>query len=442
MTERVFSILRSIGGSGGTVVSRAIAACGALVLSETNPRSACLMNGALNPLLQLQKLRPDLVPSAFASTDFHTLANPTIFGTFISEVADNARKAGVPLVVRDYSYIDFLGVPFACPMAGSSLNDALKDRGHMCNALIIRHPVDNYNSLIRHVEVNGLLTPEGFIDGYLDFVRTFVGSVVIRFEDFTLDPAIETGRLCAALNVPYRADWQDHFSGAGVASGHSRGLSDHIITDTTRSNQAERQSAELRLNRVQRYSELLSLTGYEPLANLEGKPRAQGHEVIADRDEKDRLTAIASLYAAAERARADGEEKDRLIAYLHSEAAARLTIIERLEAELRNSLARNQELEALTARIEEIEADRAERLRMIETLTAHIQEIDADRAERLQLVEDLSYKVFDLEQRWENRKLRRKLERAVRGAHSRIIRFPAIFTARRKAGSLDGEQKQ
>jgi glycosyltransferase involved in cell wall biosynthesis len=52
----------------------------------------------------------------------------------------------------------------------------------------------------------------------------------------------------------------------------------------------------------------------------------------ADGQEKDRL--IASLHAAAERARVDGQEKDRLIASLHAEAAARLTIIERLDVQL------------------------------------------------------------------------------------------------------------
>jgi hypothetical protein len=54
---------------------------------------------------------------------------------------------------------------------------------------------------------------------------------------------------------------------------------------------------------------------------------------------------IASLHGAAERGRADSEEKERMIASLHAAAMARLDIIERLEADLRSSLARNQDLE-------------------------------------------------------------------------------------------------
>jgi chromosome segregation ATPase len=65
--------------------------------------------------------------------------------------------------------------------------------------------------------------------------------------------------------------------------------------------------------------------------------------IRADGEEKERL--IASLHAAAERARADGEEKERLIASLHAAAMARLNIIERLDTDLRDCLARNQVLE-------------------------------------------------------------------------------------------------
>jgi hypothetical protein len=127
---------------------------------------------------------------------------------------------------------------------------------------------------------------------------------------------------------------------------------------------------------------------------------------------------------------------------IEADRAERLRSIETLSAYIQEIEAdraeRLRSIETLTAHIQEIEADRAERLRSIETLTAHIQKIDADRAERLRLVEDLSHKISELG----NRKLWRKLKRVARDARSYLIHFSANFTRRRKPGPVDGEQRR
>jgi|HubBroStandDraft_6_1064221.scaffolds.fasta_scaffold1880877_2 hypothetical protein len=57
-------VIRTLGGCGGTLLARLFGALpGTVVLSETNPRSAALYGGALNPIRQIQEWHCNLCGS-------------------------------------------------------------------------------------------------------------------------------------------------------------------------------------------------------------------------------------------------------------------------------------------------------------------------------------------------------------------------------------------
>ena len=52
-------VIRNLGGCGGTLLARVIAALPEVILlSETNPRSSALYNGYMNPVVQVRKWSP------------------------------------------------------------------------------------------------------------------------------------------------------------------------------------------------------------------------------------------------------------------------------------------------------------------------------------------------------------------------------------------------
>ncbi len=80
----------------------------------------------------------------------HTLGVPDIFGRFMSDLTDTIAQ---PLVIRDYSYVDYIGTPFVWPRpdpSRPSLEAALDPFGMIVSALLIRHPLDNLRSLLTH----------------------------------------------------------------------------------------------------------------------------------------------------------------------------------------------------------------------------------------------------------------------------------------------------
>ena len=148
MPVREFRVLKTLGGCGGTIISRALAANGAVVMSEVNPRSAQLFGCGLNPLVQLQANYPDLLPPSWRGVDPHVMGKPELFGMLMADVHDNSRR---PLVIRDYSYVDYIGTPFVWPAPErSSLEPALLPYGLIRTVILVRRPSACLRSLLRH----------------------------------------------------------------------------------------------------------------------------------------------------------------------------------------------------------------------------------------------------------------------------------------------------
>jgi len=253
---RVFSVLKTLGGCGGTIVSRSLAACGALVLSEVNPNTAKIFGGKLNPINQLVSDNPILLPVAWNVSDADNLSECPVFGSFLSDLIDALDR---PLVVRDYSYIDYIGVPFLVPAPlTSSLDVALRPFGRVDAVVLLRHPAKSYASLLRHGPLSGVLTPELFVAGHLKFMEDNLECPRFFYESFLSD-ASEMERLCKALHVTFLKDWRDALRGAPRLTGNP----DAVIATAIKPPEPtsiERVSAML--GKTPGYFKLLELTGY------------------------------------------------------------------------------------------------------------------------------------------------------------------------------------
>lgn len=252
--SRTFRVLTSLGGCGGTIASRALAANGALVLSEVNPRSANIFAGALNPLVQMNRDHFTLLPDRRRGIDVHTLGVPSVFGRFMAELADALEP---PLVIRDYSYVDYIGLPFVWPRPSSAcLREALDPFGSSRAVLFVRHPADCFLSLLGHSPLATALTPSIFVAGHLAFYEDNRDYPLFRFEDFLEAPQATVESMCASLDLTFNPRWADRLGEISPLTGHPK------ATSIVRQDRKTGTALDMRLREVDGYERLLSLGGY------------------------------------------------------------------------------------------------------------------------------------------------------------------------------------
>ncbi len=177
-------VIRNLGGCGSTILARVIAALPEVVLlSETNPRSSALYNGYMNPIVQVRNWLPELA-SSISTFDEHELGYPPRFGELLECLHSEAEKLGLNLVIRDFNYVDFIGIPFVWPVPNdSSLDLAVAGRFCLSAIVVVRHPADQLASLRSHRAMQGNLNAEHYLNSYFAFLRAMKGAPSFRYED-------------------------------------------------------------------------------------------------------------------------------------------------------------------------------------------------------------------------------------------------------------------
>lgn len=254
-------VLRSLGGCGGTLVARVFAALPELiVLSETNPRSASLYHAQLNPLTQIREWFPGLA-ERLAEFNEHEIGYPPLFGDLIHVLYSSAAEQGLQLVVRDYNYVDFIGVPYVWPVPMDlSLDAALAARFEMHSAVLVRQPAAQLASLRKHRAVKNVLTAEQFLAGSLKFAAAMRGCPIFRYEDLAGDPLAVFPKICESMGIPWNAEALERFASSDRATGNFSRLGEAAIRPAEKSSEAAHADAELQC--LDGYGELLAALGY------------------------------------------------------------------------------------------------------------------------------------------------------------------------------------
>ena len=189
------------------------------------------------------------------------------FSEFITLVEQRARHKGKRLVLRDWAHIDYVGVPYGAPTNRPALLNALAPRFELHTAVTVRHPLDQWLSLVTLDVVRGRLTPEDYLRAVRAFSEQIADAPFTRFEDFTRQPMIEARKLCERLGVPFDptflSRWHAYEKVTGDRKEHaSRGSARKQITPMER---RETDPALLETFRASEdYRAICELLGYEP----------------------------------------------------------------------------------------------------------------------------------------------------------------------------------
>lgn len=199
-------LLHHMARSGGTVISKCLGVMqGVVLLSEINPGGVAMP--AFNPLQQAHRWFGLLTPDDLARLQ----QKPLTFIQAIWLIDGRCRQRGKTLVIRDWSHLDFTGVPYGKPSYELRLVKGLAPGFETVSTATVRHPIDQWLSLRRLALLQGKLELAGFLHGYRRFAERCAAIGFLRYEDFVRDPDGVLAELCRRLALPfdpgYRARW-------------------------------------------------------------------------------------------------------------------------------------------------------------------------------------------------------------------------------------------
>lgn len=214
----VLRLIHHMARSGGTVISRCLGCMsGVVLLSEIHP----LGLRQFNPLAQAQRWF-----GLLSSHDLGALAarGQIGFADAIELIHRRAEECNQRLVIRDWSHLDFTGVPFvARPAYRLLLAEACGKQFDLRQVCTVRHPLDQWLSLRRLAILQGKLVLPDFLAGYRRFAEIASEIGFFRYEDFTAEPAPVMKALCKRLELKFDAGFRGRWHEYALVTGDMAG---------------------------------------------------------------------------------------------------------------------------------------------------------------------------------------------------------------------------
>ncbi|MBF0357544.1 MAG: tetratricopeptide repeat protein [Magnetococcales bacterium] len=217
----VVRIIHHLARTGGTLICKCIGSMDNVVLlSEINPRGSHFFN----PLDQAAKWH-GLVPEF--EHEAHIANRPESFIAAIEQIQQSCQKQGKTLLIRDWTWLDFIGYPFRKPLYNLNLADVLSERFTIKSAITVRHPLDQWLSISAFNPNKFPLMDKKILDHVLYGSRRFSEKCTerdfIKYEDFTKNPDLQLKSICSQLDIEfdieYKKRWQHYSLITGDRSG-------------------------------------------------------------------------------------------------------------------------------------------------------------------------------------------------------------------------------
>jgi hypothetical protein len=190
--------------SGGSIICQCLAAMpGVAMLSEIHPDMGMLARA--NPLKQAQR--------AYGLISEQELA--AHFVEQIRTIHANAQQRSMILLLRDHLHADFIAPGHYESRCAGVLGESMP----MVRAASVRHPIDVWLGL----QHNGWLewTIPQYCARLVHVARCAREVGFVQYEEFTLDPGATLEKLCALLEIPFDAEFQNRLDSVSHITGAS-----------------------------------------------------------------------------------------------------------------------------------------------------------------------------------------------------------------------------
>lgn len=254
-------VIRNLARSGGTLVGKCIGCMdGVTLLSEIHPQEL----RTTNPMMQASQWF-GLIGKKDLSR--YRVRPPSML-QFVSTCDQRANDRGEKLVLRDWSHVDYMGVPWVKnPGMGFALRDSISSVYEVRCSVTTRHPIDQYLSLMQLELIRAHVDFDRYCRGCAAFAEFAEGNGFHRYEDFTADPDRVLRAVCDELGLVfdegYRDRWYTYTTITGDTTGMvGRGSRKREIVSMPRKPVEDALVERFRANGD--YRRACSLLGYEP----------------------------------------------------------------------------------------------------------------------------------------------------------------------------------
>ena len=262
----VLRTLHHFACSGGTLISRCLAAVPAVVLlSEVNPTNR--HQSGFNPShpLALVPLRGEPLPPQVVEAEFHGQ---------IDQVLALCAARQADLVIRDHSHSDFCRGRAVAPFQPA--RGWLAQRNPLRSVVTLRHPLDSWLGLVAagwHTQLEPATLLE-YCARYQAFLDAYDDLDWIHYETFCRQPQPVFHQLCNQLCLPCDSTALERFAAIEL-SGNSGRSSDRIELRPRRSIPADVQAELTDPATATELGRLCLRMGYGSQANASATPIVQ-----------------------------------------------------------------------------------------------------------------------------------------------------------------------
>jgi len=194
--------------SGGTLIAKCLGCMDNVVLlSEIHPYGSAIHN----PLQQAAAWF-----RLFTEKELLTLSRQSFsFIDAIEIIRQRVEASGRYLVIRDWTHLDFTGIPFLDrPPYRLTTAELLSNHYHVIQTATVRHPLDQWISLrkLAMFKNDSRLQAKDFIRGYFYFAQFAREMGYLSYEDFTEDADSTIQLICKKLELPFDKNWCEKWS--------------------------------------------------------------------------------------------------------------------------------------------------------------------------------------------------------------------------------------
>jgi protein O-GlcNAc transferase len=253
-------IVRSLARSGGTLIGKCIGCMDKVnLISEIHPANLSVTS----PMMQAHEWFGLITKKDIARFK----VRPPSMLQFVTLCDMRSSDRNEVLVLRDWTHLDYIGVPYTKPEHGFKLSDSLSEMYDIRNVVTTRHPVDQYLSLLGLPIVAQSLDLDAYLHGCLRFAQHAKEHGFYRYEDFTNDPTTVLKLICKDLDLEFDENYKDKWSAYTTITGDTqpglgRGSTKREIQSLARKPIDETLLSAIRSNLD--YQESCKLLGYEP----------------------------------------------------------------------------------------------------------------------------------------------------------------------------------
>jgi len=253
-------VIRNLARSGGTLIGKCLGCMDHVtMISEFHPSD-------LNTTQPMKQAHEWFGLIDNKDIQRWKVRRPTAF-QFVSICETRASSRGDKLLLRDWSHLDYIGVPFTKPNYGFALAEMLRGAYELETVSTVRHPIDQYLSLLQLPFVSGKLDLDSYIHGCFKFAQFAKENRFYRYEDFTKEPDSTLQSICKDLDLEYDDSYKQKWSSYSTITGDTQQAIGRGSTKKTIESFERKPIDTVLLSRFQansEYQQTCELLGYSP----------------------------------------------------------------------------------------------------------------------------------------------------------------------------------